>query len=184
MALGDRAQSRRGMAVRVLGEPQVGDGVAGEAVGAALEDHELGRMPLEMRLDHGPRGQEFVVARAGRQGQVELAAHGRAGADLVRRTGARVQESPVLVRVGEDQRRVVLEGVEDAIAMVRVDVDVGDARQPVLALQHLDDDSDVVEDAEARGMRAPRRRNNMAAQCELSPSGGAAPARRAESGKP
>ena len=60
------------------------------------------------------------------------------------------------MRVGEYDRRVVLERVEDAVAVVRVDVHVRDARKAVVALQALDHDADVVEDAEARGVRAPR----------------------------
>ena len=69
--------------------------------------------------------------------------------------GARIKEPPVLVGVGEHDRRIVLEGVEHAVAVVRVDVDVGDAHEAVLALEVLDHDADVVEYAEARGMGAP-----------------------------
>ncbi len=40
-----------------------------------------------------------------------------------------IEVAAVLVQVGEDHRGVVLEGVEHAIAVMRIDVDVGDARQ-------------------------------------------------------
>jgi hypothetical protein len=50
-----------------------------------------------------------------------------------RHAGARVEIATVLVQVGEQQVRIVLECVEHAVAVVRVDVDVGDALQPVPA---------------------------------------------------
>ena len=56
-----------------------------------------------------------------------------AAADLVGRAGARIEVAPILVQVGEDDRRVVLERVEHPIAVMRVDVDVGDALQAVRA---------------------------------------------------
>ena len=40
--------------------------------------------------------------------------------------------------------------------MVRIDVDIRNAREPVSPLQLLDDDADVIEDAEARRVRPPR----------------------------
>ena len=48
VAVGDRAESRCRMGMRRLGEPEMGDRVAGQAVGAALQDHELGCVPFEM----------------------------------------------------------------------------------------------------------------------------------------
>ena len=155
MAVGDGAESRGGMGMRFLRQLQVRDRVPAEAVGTALEDDEFRRVPLEMGLDRRPNAQELRVACARRQRHVELGPDRCAGARLGRGAGARIQEASVLVRVGEDHRRIVLVGVEDAVPVMRVDVDVRDAREPVGALQVLDDDADVVEDAEARGMRAP-----------------------------
>ena len=49
---------------------------------------------------------------------------------------------------------IVLERVEHAIAVMRIDVDVGDALRALRASQQLDDDAAVVEDAEAGGVVA------------------------------
>jgi energy-dependent translational throttle protein EttA len=154
VAVGDRAQARRRVGMRLLGEREVRDRVSGQAVGAALEDHEVGRMPLEVGFDDRPGGEKLCIAGARRQGKVELAAGGGARSDLVGGSGAGIQEASVLVRVGDHERRVVLEGVEHAVAVMGVDVDVRDAREPVLALQVFDHDTDVVEDAETRRVRA------------------------------
>ena len=71
-ALRDGAEPGRGMGMRFLRQRQVGDRVPAEAVGAALEDDELGRVALEMGLDRRPGGEKFGVAGARRQGQVQL----------------------------------------------------------------------------------------------------------------
>jgi len=137
------------MGVRLLAEAQVRDGVALEAVGAALEDDELGLVLLEVRLDALPGFEELVVARPWHERDVELGAACRTRAGLRGGARARVQEAPVLVQVGENERRIVLEAVVDPVAVVGVDVDVGDARQPVVALERLGDNAAVVEHAEA-----------------------------------
>jgi len=72
--------------------------------------------------------------------------------------------APVLVDVGEDQERVLLERVVHAVAVVNIDVHVGDLLQAVPPAQHLGDHAAVVEDAEsgrmaARGMVQPRDRH-------------------------
>lgn len=75
---------------------------------------------------------------------------------LLGRARAGIERLAGLVQVGDDDRRVVLEGVEHAIAMVGIDVDVGDRAQPVPPPQRLDHDATVVEHAEARGAVARR----------------------------
>ena len=60
------------------------------------------------------------------------------------------------MQIREDQFRIVLEGVEHAIAMMGVDINVGDARNAMGAPQMLDDHAAIVEDAEARGALARR----------------------------
>ncbi len=99
----------------------------------------------------GQARRNSAIAGAGGQWHVELGAGGRAAAALGRRPGARIERLATLVQVGDDDLRVVLEGVEHAVAVVRVDVDVGDAPEAVTPPQRLDDHAAVVEDAEARG---------------------------------
>ena len=131
MPVGDGAKLPGRMAMRLFRQLKVGDRVAAKAVGAALKQDELRREALEMGFDCGPGGEKLGVAGARRQGQVELAAGRRTRARLACRARARVQEAAVLVGIGKDQRRVILECIEDAVPMVRIDVDVRNAREPV-----------------------------------------------------
>ena len=59
------------------------------------------------------------------------------------------------MQVGEHHRGILLEGVEHAVAVMRVDVDVADALQ-ARALEQLDGHAAVVEHAEAGGAIARR----------------------------
>ena len=144
------------MAMRVFRQLKMSDRVAAEAVGAALKQDELRREALEMGFDRGPGREKLGVAGARWQGQVELASGRRTRARLACRARSRVEKAAVLVGIGKDQRRIILECIEDAVAVVRIDVDVRDSCEPVDALQVLDDDSDVIEDAEACRVRPPR----------------------------
>jgi hypothetical protein len=104
-----------------------------------------------MREHLRPNRVEFGIAGPGRQWYVELGAGGGAAADLGIGAGARIQALSALVQIREDQPRVVLEGVIHAIAMVRIDIDIGDAGHAAVTPQMLDDDPAVVEDAKSRG---------------------------------
>lgn len=155
MALGQVAQACGRILMRSRCIGQLRKRIAPQAVGAALEDDELGRMAIEMRFDLGEGCPEGLVTGAGRQFEVQLAALRAALARLVRAARARVQRATVLVDVREDQRGIVLEAVEDPVTMMHVDVDVGDAFDAVHAAQCLDHHPAVVVDAEAGGALAP-----------------------------
>src|SRR5207245_1216878 len=71
-------QLTRGPPVSFRREAQMGDRIAFQAVGTALEDDELWRKALEVSRYPRPDGCESSVFRAGRQRQVELRALGRA----------------------------------------------------------------------------------------------------------
>ena len=88
--------------------------------------------------------------RPGAIGRLSLVPRAAPAAGLVRGAGARIEVAAVLVDVGEDYVRIGLEGVEHAVTVVRIDVDVGDAPQAVAGPQQLDHDAAVVEDAETR----------------------------------
>ena len=61
---------------------------------------------------------------------------------------------PALVQVGKDHSGIVFEGIEHAVAMMRIDVDVGDAGHAAIAQQMLDHHAAIVEDTEPGGARA------------------------------
>ena len=142
------------MRVRFLGQAQMRDRVALEAVGSALEDHELRPVALQMRFDCSPGLEKFAIAGTRRQWQVELRSNGCASTRLLAGPGARVQVAPVLVQIREYQRRIILKRVIDAVAMMRIDVDIGDPLEAMLPLQLLDDNTTIVEDTETGGMAA------------------------------
>src|SRR3984957_1741797 len=144
-----RREVAGGMPVGAGGEAQVGDGIALQAVGAALQDHEFGVEFLKVRHDARPDTFEDLIIRTRGQGQVELHAARSPGTDLLRSARARIKIATILVHVGEHHRRIVLESVEHAVAVVGVDVDVGDALETG-TLEQLDGDPAVVEDAETR----------------------------------
>jgi len=133
--------------VGVLGEAQVRDRVAFEAVRAALEQDEVGTAGAQVVLHLLPSRVVVLVARTGWQRQVEFRAERRADAGFLRHPGAGVEIAAVLVQIREQQVRVVLECVEHAVAVVRVDVNVGDTLHPVPAPEHFDRHAAVVENA-------------------------------------
>ena len=82
---------------------------------------------------------------------------------------AGIEEAPVLVQVDELELGVGLERVEHAVAMMRIDVDVGDAANAVELAGGFDRDAAIVEDAEtcrtvARRMMQAADRNECAAR--------------------
>ena len=85
-------------------------------------------------------------------------------------TRAGIEKAAVLVQVGEQHVGILLERVEHAVAVMRVDVDVGDAANAVEPARGFDRDAAVVEDAEARGDVA-RRVMQPADRNERAPNG-------------
>src|SRR5262249_39648095 len=70
-AVGELAQRAGGMSVRTGGEAQVRDRIAFEAVGAALQDDELGLEALEVFQYPRPDMLEYGIVRTRRQRHVE-----------------------------------------------------------------------------------------------------------------
>src|SRR5690242_618556 len=104
--------------------------VASQAVGAGLQNEELGLVTLDMGEDALPGGEEILVTRARRHREIELRAFCFAGPGLSCRACSRIEKAPVFVDVREYQIRVGLVAVEHAVAVMNVDVDVGYALDP------------------------------------------------------
>ena len=128
----------------------MGQRIARHTVGTGLQDDELRRERLEVTHNLLPRRLESGIVSARHQRQIEFRARCLALADFIVRARARVQVAPIFMDVGEDDARVGLETVIQPIAMVSVDVDVGDALQAVLAAQPLDQNAAIVQSAKAR----------------------------------
>ena len=132
------------------------DRVARKRVGTALKQDELGLPLLDIALDFAPRSLKRGIVGAGRQRDIELGADGNAAARLLARARAGIEKPAVLVQVGEGELGILLEGIEHTVAVVRIDVDVGDAHDAVVPPRGLDGDTAIVEYAKARGRVAPR----------------------------
>ena len=132
------------------------DRIALETVGTALHDDELRFAGFEVLLHALPDQRKFCVVGAGGQRHVQLGPARRAGAGLISGAGPRVQEATILVNIGKQGVRIILETVEHAVAVVRVDVDISDALHVVALAQVLDRDAAVIEDTESRCAAACR----------------------------
>ncbi len=149
--VGERAEAARGMRVRLFGEAEMGDRISLQAVRTALKQDEFGAPLAQKCLRAVPSLEESGIVSTRWERHVELRTARSARAGLVGGTRARVEIAAILMEIDEDEGRVRLERIEDAIAMMRVDIDVGDRAQSVLAPQDLDCDTAIVEHAEARG---------------------------------
>ena len=152
--LGERGQIARRPMMRCGAEREMRERVAGEAVGTALQHDELGRVVLEMPQYACPYGLEGGIIGARRERQVQFGAARGALAALFGAAGARIEKSTIFVDVGEDQLRLVLEGVEHTVAVMRVDVDICDALETAGRTQPFDDDATIVERAKTGGTAA------------------------------
>src|SRR5215831_8218532 len=127
-----------------------------QAVGTALEQEELRLEPPQMRQHPRPGDRKrFVTVTWGKR-DVEFGALCLAAAGFVCRARARIKVAAILVDVGEDQIRIVFVGVEHAVAVMHVDVDIGDALNAVFTSQRVDYHPQVVEYAETRRTVSPR----------------------------
>src|SRR5579862_8866501 len=153
--VGERGKIARRAAVHVRREAQVCDRIAVDGIGAALQDDEFRIVSRQVRHDVRPHLRKYFVVGPGGQRHVELHAGRSAAPFLSGVTRTRIEVASVLVQVGKHDCRVVLERVEDAVAVVCVDVDVGDPTQAA-AFELLDGDAAVVEYAKTRRTGACR----------------------------
>lgn len=132
------------------GEGEAGEGIFEMGVDAELGDKEVGAEAGDQGRHDLAEGPEVrIVGGVGREGDVDAVAGAVTAAALADEAGTGKEGAAVLVEGDGEHAAVVVEGVLDAVAVVNVDVDVGDA-QP-LAEQPLYGDGGVVEDAEAGG---------------------------------
>ena len=152
--MGEVVEDQRGSPLAVDGERQVRERVVDVGVAAVLGDEDVGpELPQQRRDDRVEGPEPPAVRRPGRQRDVDRAALGSPPADVLGRTRAREEQLPGLVEADREDVRVVPEHPLDAVAVVGVDVHVGDPTGAVVA-EPADRDRDVVVDAEpARPVR-------------------------------
>src|SRR3569832_1849672 len=154
--IGKLRQARRRMTVCRRRQTQMGERGAVDTVRTALQQDELGPKRAQALFHLLPRSMIFTIGGTRRLRDIELGAERRAAAGLFTRAGARVERMSVFVDVGDVHTGIVLETEHHAVTVVRIDVDVGDARQSVIDAQALDDHTAIIEDAKARSAVTPR----------------------------
>src|SRR5581483_746300 len=146
-----RVEPQRDLAVGAGGQVEPHERVAAVRVDANLDDQEVGPVAGDVRQhDLVEQPQVRGVAGAARERDVEGVAEATAGADLRRRARLRVEPAAVAVQRGVEDR-LVPEKLLRAVAVMAVEVDDRDPLDAELALEDVDGDRDVVEDAEAAG---------------------------------
>ena len=129
--------------------------ISSDAVRPALQQQKFGLETFQMTQNLVPGRREGRIVRARRERQVELGAYSLSPAALIGAAGAGIEKSTIFMDVGEDHLRIVLESVKHAIAVVCVDVDVGNAREPVRTSKPLDGDTTIVKRAKPGRPAAP-----------------------------
>ena len=138
---------------REVGEIRIGQGEAAQRIAdAGIEtggDQDQLRAKTfggrQQRILH--RAQDFAPPRTRRQGEVHGGARACARAGFVPAAGARIERP--LVRAEKEHRRIGVEDVLRAVAVVHVPIHDQDARYAVFALRVARGEGHVIEEAEA-----------------------------------
>ena len=154
--VGESTQRCRSFRVRLFTPAKVRDGIALQAVRAALHDNELWLHRFEVALNALPGFPKITVTGAGRQRNIQFRATSGSGARLVGRARSRVQEPAIFVDIGKDKVGIGLETVKDAVAVVRIDIDVSHPLEAELFSQVFDGNTTVIKDTESSGVAAGR----------------------------
>ncbi len=144
--VGQATQRSSCIRMRLFCIAKVGYRVALETVGTSLQQYEFRLCMVYEGLDAAPHYFEITVISACRHRNIELGSARTALPRFFGRTCSRIQMAAIFVDICKDQIRVIFKRVEHAVAMMRVDIDVGDALNAVLLAQLLGRDTKVIED--------------------------------------
>ena len=81
-------------------------------------------------------------------GNIELGSFGDPNSAFFHRTGTGVEVAAILVQVNKYQIGITLKSIEDAVAMMRVNIHIGDTLYSMLFAQCFNCDTTVIEHAE------------------------------------
>src|SRR5262249_50492647 len=126
---------------------QVRDGVPLETVRPALENDELGRELFQVSNHLRPRGPKCNVVRPRRHRHIQFRAESGSLPSLRIPTSSRIQVPSVLVQIGKNDARVLLKRIEHTVPVVRINVDISNAREAKGAPQNLNRHPTVIEHA-------------------------------------
>jgi len=150
MPVGQGAQIMSRLCMRVLGESQVGYRIAVQAVGTALHDDEFRPGIVQVAQHPRPDIAELTIAGLRRQRDIHFRPGCPALAGFAGGPRTRIQITTIFMDIGENQVRVILETIKNAIPVVGIDVDIGDPLQLMFLPQVLRRDATIIEDAKTR----------------------------------
>lgn len=101
--------------------------IAGGAIRSALEEDDFWFVILNECLYALKRVHEIVIRRGGFHRQIQFCSRGHSGTGFISKTSTGIKKSSIFVNVCDENFGIRLKRIEDAIAMVRVDVDISDA---------------------------------------------------------
>ena len=130
------------------------DRVALEAVRTALKQDEFGLRVLEVTFHAAPGHVKFRISRARRHWNIELCTFGLTRAGFFSAARTRVEISTIFVKVGKNQIGIVFETVKHTVAVVCIDIDIGNAPDSVFLAKIFHRNTEVIEHAESCRMIA------------------------------
>ena len=107
------------------GKAKVSDRVASHAVGAALEEDDLGAMVVDEVFHFAEGGSELFVGRPRLHRQIQFCSLRAAETRLLNRTRPRIEKSSVFMNICVEEFGIRFEGVVHAVGMVNVNIDIG-----------------------------------------------------------
>jgi len=123
MAFSQQFQTLCSMSMRLCRIFQVSDWVAGQTVGATLQQDKLRFCPIKECFRRFPCLEKDLITGTGRHRNVQFGTGSRTATGFFHSTGPGIEVAAIFVEVHKHKIRVVLEGVEHAIAVMRIDVD-------------------------------------------------------------
>lgn len=138
--------------MRRLAELEVSNRVTVKAIRTTLQQDEL--RPGSPQIVHhpGPYLVEFRIAGTRWQWHVHLGSLRLTTTCFARSSRTRVKESTILVYIGEDKVGVILETIENAVAVMCINIHIRDSVEVIPVAEILGGDPAVIEHTEARSM--------------------------------
>ncbi|GMQ87569.1 MAG: hypothetical protein BMS9Abin08_0773 [Gammaproteobacteria bacterium] len=151
MAFGQQFQTLCSMSMRLCRIFQVSDWIAGQTVGAALQQDKFRFCLIEEYFRRFPCLEKELIVGTGRHRNIQFGTGSRTATGFFHSTGPGIEVAAIFVEIHKHKIRVVLEGVEHAIAVMCIDINVGDALNSILPAQCFDGDPAIVEHTKTGG---------------------------------
>ena len=152
LVFGKSTQVGGSTCMRRFAELEVGNRVTVKAIRTTLQQNEL--RPDSPQIVHhlGPYLVEFRIAGTRWQWHVHLGSLRLTTTRFARSSRTRVKESAILVYIGEDKVGIFLKTIENAVAVMCINIHIRDSVEVIPVAEILGGDPAVIEHTEARRM--------------------------------